>query len=549
MGDMQINSIGMQLVLVPEGDFLMGSLVSEIGRDANEKQHRVEITKPFYLGSTEVTQSQWTAVMGTLPWKGQRYVKLGADFPATYVTWDEAMEFCQKLSEKEGALYRLPTEAEWEYACRAGTTTRYHFGDDEAQLGDYAWFTQNAKLSALLVGKKKANAWGLYDMHGNVIEWCDDGFSERFYESSQLDDPQRRPSTTDTQRVCRGGGWGSDSGACRSAKRDKNNKDYRGNGLGFRVLAVPLEVRGGSSIAVASANPFDRTSDRPAPAVAPFDTIKAKAHQEAWAKYLGTAVESTNSVGAKMVLIPPGQFERVYQTGQTSSENYLVVLTKPILMGATEVTAGQFRKFRTSSVNEPDEFPASGVMWDDAVAFCNWLSERENRKPCYRQEGNQWVPLPTGDGYRLPTEAEWEFSCRAGTTTKFSFGEDESQLQDYAWYGLNSGGKSQPVGTRLPNSFGLYDMHGNLNEWCQDFYVGASYYQQSPMYDPAGPSMGRTLRAIVQAPGSTTRRVSYRVIRGGSWIHGASNSSSVFRTQGSASSILSLTGFRYVRVW
>ena len=181
VGDRIENSIGMVLVPIPAGEFMM--------RD--QPLHRVTLTKSFYLGRTEVTQGQWKAVMGTTPWNSEKFVKEGDDYPATNVGWEDAVEFCRKLSEKEGVEYRLPTEAEWEYACRAGTTTAYSFGDDESQLGEYAWIEENTvdvgEKYAHIVGQKKPNPWGLYDMHGNVFEWCQDWYGE--YPSGAVTDP------------------------------------------------------------------------------------------------------------------------------------------------------------------------------------------------------------------------------------------------------------------------------------------------------------------------------------------------------------------------
>ncbi len=151
----------------------------------------VTLTKPFSLGKTEVTQGQWKSVMDTEPWDGQDNVKADKDNPATYVNWDDATDFCKKLTEierKSGKLkaneeYRLPTEAQWEYACRAGTTTAFSFGDDESKLGEYAWYDGNTKNIdrewAHKVGTKKPNPWGLHDMHGNVAEWCEDWHDEK----------------------------------------------------------------------------------------------------------------------------------------------------------------------------------------------------------------------------------------------------------------------------------------------------------------------------------------------------------------------------------
>ncbi|MBT7254801.1 MAG: SUMF1/EgtB/PvdO family nonheme iron enzyme, partial [Planctomycetaceae bacterium] len=181
-GDPITNTVSMTFNNIPAGTFLMGSPETEPGREDDETQHMVTITKSFYMQTTEVTQGQWKALMGTEPWKGEDYVKKGADYPATYVSWDDAVAYCEKLSEKESVTYRLPTEAEWEYACRAETKTTWSFGNDEKALDDYAWYDKNTfdvgERYAHQVGLKKPNAFGLYDMHGNVFEWCHDYVEE-----------------------------------------------------------------------------------------------------------------------------------------------------------------------------------------------------------------------------------------------------------------------------------------------------------------------------------------------------------------------------------
>jgi formylglycine-generating enzyme required for sulfatase activity len=174
--------------------------------------------------------------MGTTPWKDKSAAKEGDNYPATYVNWDDAVEFCRKLSEKEGVEYRLPTEAEWEYACRAGTTTIWSFGDEPSQLGEYAWFNENTFLADEIyrhfVGKKKPNPWGLYDMHGNVWEWCQDYYGE--YPSWSVTDP-RGPSWG-SNRVNRAGGWDYDARHCRSANRHEISPGLFCNNQGVRVL-------------------------------------------------------------------------------------------------------------------------------------------------------------------------------------------------------------------------------------------------------------------------------------------------------------------------
>jgi sulfatase modifying factor 1 len=223
---------------IPAGTFLMGSPETEEGRRDIETQHKVTITKAFYMQTTEVTQSQWKEVMGTEPWKGKSYVKEGPNYAATYISWDDAVAYCKKLSEKESVTYRLPTEAEWEYACRAGTQTTWSFGDDEASLGDYAWHDKNAydidEKYAHEVGLKKPNAFGLYDMHGNVFEWCHDYRGDDYYKQSPAKDPPG--PTSGSSRVLRGGSWPDDTRFSRSAFRLRYVADDRDDFNGFRLV-------------------------------------------------------------------------------------------------------------------------------------------------------------------------------------------------------------------------------------------------------------------------------------------------------------------------
>jgi formylglycine-generating enzyme required for sulfatase activity len=222
------NSIGMKFTLLPSGTFTMG----EDGADG-EAPHQVTLTQPFELGVYEVTQEQYERVMGENPSNGGK----GEQNPVENVSWDEAVKFCRELSalpaeQEAGYEYRLPTEAEWEYACRAGTTTSYSFGSTIAQLGDYAWFKENSDKTSHPVGQKKPNPWGLHDMHGNVFEWCQDWYGA--YPAGSLTDPTGPSSGS--LRVIRGGCWINVSGYCRSAHRNKITSSHRGGNLGFRVV-------------------------------------------------------------------------------------------------------------------------------------------------------------------------------------------------------------------------------------------------------------------------------------------------------------------------
>ena len=236
------NSVGMEFISIPAGSFTMGSPEKEKGRsDDDEKQVPVTITRAFELGKTVVTQQQWIEVMGTTPWKDETE---GDNYPAVDVSWDDATEFCKKLTaleHKRGKLpanqtYRLPTEAEWEYACRAGTTTAFSCGDDESKLGDYAWYADNPDSKLHEVATKKPNPWGLFDMHGNVWEWCEDWYEDLL---SGGNDP-KGPSAG-SYRVIRGGNWYGYASFCRSADRTYRNPTGSGYRYGgFRIVRVLL---------------------------------------------------------------------------------------------------------------------------------------------------------------------------------------------------------------------------------------------------------------------------------------------------------------------
>ena len=231
------NTIGMELIEIPAGTFTMGSPAGEKGRQENEEQVTVTLTKPFGLGKTEVTQGQWQKVMGTEPWEGQSFVQADKDCPTSCVDWNDATAFCQRLTDTDhtngklpaGEEYRLPTEAEWEYACRAGTTTAFSFGNDEQQLGNYGWFSGNVFSYPHAVGMKKPNPWGLYDMHGNVMEWCSDWYDRKLSGGTDPVGPGGG-----SRRVLRGGSWGIFPDSCRSAIRFGIVPSNR-NALGFRV--------------------------------------------------------------------------------------------------------------------------------------------------------------------------------------------------------------------------------------------------------------------------------------------------------------------------
>jgi formylglycine-generating enzyme required for sulfatase activity len=232
------NGVTMDFVWIPPGEFIMGSPTNEVGREVNETQHRVKITKGFWMGKYEVTQKQYAAVMGTNP----SVYDLGGSYPVDNVSWDDAVAFCAKMKARTGLELRLPTGSEWEYACRAGTTTAYYTGDTEADLARSGCFDRNAwrgikiwkwgrkRFEPRRVGCFEPNAWGVYDMHGNIYEWCADWYGE--YPTGTVADPMG-PETGEF-RVVRGGSWRFDAQFCRSANSSINDPSARDTVFGFR---------------------------------------------------------------------------------------------------------------------------------------------------------------------------------------------------------------------------------------------------------------------------------------------------------------------------
>ena len=227
----------MKFVWIPPGNFMMGSPKEEKQRNSNETQHKVTLTKGFYMGVYTVTQEQWKAVMGNNPsaFKGEK------NLPVESVSWDDCQEFIKKLREKDKKPYRLPTEAEWEYACRAGTTTPFHFGEtistDQANFNgeDVAVKKRHSRDKTTPVGSFPANAWGLHDMHGNVWQWCQDWYGD--YPQKDVVDPQG--AGKGPNRVLRGGSWFYTADCCRSACRNSGEPGFRNYSIGFRLCFFP----------------------------------------------------------------------------------------------------------------------------------------------------------------------------------------------------------------------------------------------------------------------------------------------------------------------
>ena len=224
-----ISDLNFEWVDILSGTFWMGSFYEEIG-DNEHPRHKVSISKEFQMLKFEVKQAQWEEVMGSNPSSFS-----GDNNPVERVSWNDSQSFISRLNKLDhDYAYRLPTEAEWEYASRAGSNTTYSYGNDSAQLKEYAWYVYDSNDRTHPVGQKQPNAWGLYDMHGNVWEWCQDWFDRDYYENSPNTDPQGPASGY--SRILRGGSWSHDADICRSANRHHQPPIFGHNNYGFRLV-------------------------------------------------------------------------------------------------------------------------------------------------------------------------------------------------------------------------------------------------------------------------------------------------------------------------
>ena len=589
------------LVFIPPGTFRMGSPTNELDRYPDETpQTAVTISRGFWMGKYEVTQGEYLAVMGSNP----SHFTGDTSRPVDSVTWSDATSYCAWLTQRERAAgrigadvaYRLPTEAEWEYACRAGTTTRFSYGDDPdyTNLTQYAWYRQNAGFVTHPVGQKRANPWGLYDMYGNVWEWCQDWYGA--YPGGTIVDPQgpSKPGMN-KQRAMRGGDYFNPAQHCRSALRgyDFIPKHAWPPDFGFRVVlaasqpsaetaAVPAQSAEGEAASAKRGGTVQERFNQMAAALGLTDEQKTKLMElqraqyqqmgglsgmgdpgqfkkfraeleqkvkegkiltdEQFAKWkefqsqrftgggkasgAGTMPKRTSPMPEKpaqpeaqkpkpsvapasvtppasvkpvanMVWIQPGTFTQGTAKG-ADAEAYPdeypqreVTISKGFWMGKFEVTQGEYlaimgtncsffdgtpraskRSGKTFDFGGPNlERPVDSVSWSNAVRYCTLLTERE------RAAGR----IPSTWAYRLPTEAEWDYTIRAGTTTRYHFGNDPDHtlIKEYEWVGVNKRGHdpntgtapTQPVGQLKPNPWGLHDMGGNVWEWTLDYYA------------------------------------------------------------------------------
>jgi formylglycine-generating enzyme required for sulfatase activity len=412
------------MIFVEGGSFDMGS---NDGDDSEKPLHRVEVGS-FYMDKCEVTQAEYEPVMGKNP----------SNFkcptcPVENVSWSDATEYATKVGK------RLPTEAEWEYAARGGKKSKGYRYSGSNELAGVAWYSANSRQKTHPVGQKKPNEIGLYDMSGNVWEWCSDWYISTYYEKSPKRDPQGPGSGT--HRVLRGGSWKFSADICNVKLRSATPiylPAYGNDDGGFRCVQ---------------------------------DELKKSVDEK------GKASGITTSAPSDMILVEGGSFDMGSNVGESNEKPVHRVTLASFYLDKYEVTQAEYERVMGKN---PSSFkcptcPVEQVSWNDAVEYARKV------------------------GKRLPTEAEWEYAARGGNKSRGYTYSGNNTAGEVGWYHDNSERKTHPVGGKQPNELGLYDMSGNVWEWCADWY-DASYQGSNSRENPRGPDAGQ-----------------YRVLRGGSW--------------------------------
>ncbi|HUU29353.1 MAG TPA: SUMF1/EgtB/PvdO family nonheme iron enzyme [archaeon] len=557
---------GIDFVSIPGGTFQMGQagvaepVDQEMTVGVSEPVHQVTVSA-FQMGRYEITNSQYATYLNTAlaageitattdsvngakgDYSGQMYIELSGiwnsetskcwisyngtsfsvaagkeNWPVVFVTWYGSKAFALKYG------FDLPREAEWEYAARGGKG--YEYGTDDGTISIYK-ANYNTYVGHLTdVGSYPVNPFGLYDLAGNVWEWCNDWYGE--YSSENATDPQG-PSTG-SDRVIRGGGYAEWDKVlyCSSAHRAYVSPSGAGDGAGFRVVrrgatvtthslqgsilesgsglpgvsvhitgaGVDITLTTGSggsySISGLADGAYTVTPAKSGYTFSPASTQVTVSGSDVTVGIItATAsggVDTTVVQGITFVSIPGGTFQMGSTTGESDEQPVHQVTVSAFQMGRYEITQAQYQavigsnpSYFTGDLNRPVE----QVSWYDAVTFCNKLSEAAGLQSCYNL--STWECDFTKSGFRLPTEAEWEYACRAGTTTNFYTGDSEADMDKAGWYNNNSHDTTHAVGGKQASAFGLHDMHGNVFEWCNDWYGD---YSSENANDPQGPSSG-----------------------------------------------------------
>jgi formylglycine-generating enzyme required for sulfatase activity len=527
------NSVGMRLVPIHSGEFVMGQDGAREGAPA----HRVRLTRPFALAATEVTRGQWKAVMGAEP--PDLGLKDQTDqHPVVGVTWFDAVGFCKKLSAKEGTTYRLPTEAEWEYACRAGTNTAYSFGPKpdlakmvcEADPKERHLPIIHTRSSPVVVGSTPVNAWGLHEMHGNVHEWCYDWFDGEHYVQDLLTRLFSTLSEEDRTKYANAETQGNGTAGTEREKvfQDRFAPDYPTGAEIERRKTPRLEL----ALRIARSDPIGpargqagKRAIRSGGWGQPAQHCRAASRFGADPLWRNQAIgfrvlreENSSGLAANLVYPqPPGEVDipgygrlpeilvtpagmrfilvkpGTFRNGMTKEEAKdlsvnlhpprQVTFTKPYYLAATVYTRA------VTAMNGA----GNTALGDQALHPASYEEDRPHTQPMYDAiELMLVMSLRDGRLYRLPTVYAWEYAARAGTTTIYYFGNDLGRYFEYEFHrGQGEGDHPRHVGRKLPNPWGFFDLLSNTTQWLSTPAADMDLNPGQPLTDPVGDPIGR----------------------------------------------------------
>ena len=493
------NNVDFEMVFVEGGTFVMGCNLKQnsggivfVCDSAENPAHKVKLSN-FYLGKFEVTQQLWNAVMGTtvqqqrdLINRNWKIYSEGDRYPMYYISYKECEQFCETLNQllyeqlPEGYRFTLPTEAQWEYAARGGNKSKSYIFSGSHNINKVAWWVENSKKNICEVGRKFSNDLGIYDMSGNVWEWCRDWFEADYYTYASTTNPQGPLSGA--QRILRGGAWNNKEWHSRVTTRSFYEPAARSANLGFRIALEPAK------------DLFDIKSLK--------DAVKNFSPKYTSAKNRNFKI---GDLSFEMVFVEGGTFtmgcisdpedcfENEEPTHSVTLSDFYVgkwQVTQQLwekVMGTTLIEQRNLLDSTLALHGEGNLHPMYFINYNECQAFCEKLNQLLEKQ------------LPEGYKFSIPSEAQWEYAARGGKKSKgypYSGGDNVGKV---AWYEEFSNELTHEVGTKKKNELGIYDMSGNVWEWCIDFFDGF-YYNYSISTDPTGPVYGYE-----------------RSLRGGSW--------------------------------
>ena len=506
----KVNNCKFEMVFVEGATFTMGCDNNNTQCDSSEKPAHNRNLSNYYIGKYEVTQELWFAVMGTTVIEqrdlaNSNWSIYGAnkEHPIYYVSYAECEAFCEKLNNllyeqlPEGYSFVLPTEAQWEYAARGGKKSKNYIYSGNNKVSKVVWWNGNSGKKINKVGQKASNELGLYDMSGNVWEWCKDWYANYVYSSDTITNPQG--PETGTKRVVRGGSWNLPAWHSRVFTRSDYEPQARSANLGFRIALEPPEV------------------------IPHIPSAKNHSFR-------------IDEINFEMVFIEGGTFimgcKQNFNDCFDNEEPTHTVTVSDFYLGKFQVTQQLWTKLMGEKLSyyrnlgnpewelygEGVYYPMYYISYTECEEFCSKLNE---------QLANQ---LPEGYKFDLPTEAQWEYAARGGKKSKGYLYSGSDNVKRVAWFMDNSNDQTHKVGLKKGNELGIYDMSGNLWEWCKDYFDG-NYYFVSPAIDPTGPTQGFQ-----------------RALRGGSWRSVELGCRVSCRYQSYASNRASNCGFRLALV-